>query len=212
MTKQESKFRQVASPLFKTNAHLILASGSPRRKRFFLDLGLDFEVQSADVEEKISEDEGSEDFVKRLSKDKALAVANKNKSSWVVGADTVVVLDDLILGKPADRAEALALLIMLNGRWHEVWTGFTICREDKSILVQKAVRTEVLFFESSKEILKAYVSTGEPLDKAGAYGIQGRGGILVEKIRGSYSNVVGLPLAEVVNNLIHLGVIQPTLI
>lgn len=209
MRQEGHKPAQNFARLFQTNSPLILASGSPRRKQFLLDLGIDFTVQTTDTPEQIGKNESPDYFVKRVSQDKAQAVAQNNKSSWVLGADTVVVFNNLILGKPADRTEALEILNMLNGKSHEVWTGFAICNESKSVRIQRAVKTEVLFFQSPKELLLGYISTGEPFDKAGGYGIQGKGGVLVKTISGSYSNVVGLPLAEVVHCLITLGVIQP---
>jgi septum formation protein len=195
--------------MFQTLSPLVLASESPRRKQFFRDLGLDFEVQAAAVEEQVGENEGPEAFVQRLSQEKALAVARNNPNSWVLGADTVVVLGERILGKPLGSAGAFEMLNMLNGKWHEVWTAYAICNQAKSVNLQRVVKTEVLFFKCSTALLQAYVATGEPLDKAGAYGIQGRGGLLVEEIRGSYSNVVGLPLAEVVESLLSLGIVRP---
>lgn len=209
-TKGESRSGE-GSRLFKTHYRLILASGSPRRREFFRDLGLDFEVLTTDVDEALGENEAPEDFVKRISLAKALVVAESTPDSWVVGADTVVVFNGRILGKPANSAEALKVLTMLNGRWHEVWTGFAVCCESKMVRVQRAVKTEVLFCQNSKELLQTYVASGAPLDKAGGYGIQDAGGVLVKKIQGSYSNVVGLPSAEVVDSLVHHGVIQPVL-
>lgn len=194
--------------MFKTNGQLILASGSPRRRRFLEGLGLDFTVAVADVPEVPRDGELPADFVRRLAKDKAAAVGVDYPEAWVLGADTVVVLDNVILGKPRDPDDALAMLTRLAGRSHEVWTGFTICRGSSEV-VSLAVRTEVRFVKPDQDVLAAYVATGEPLDKAGAYGIQGQGGALVARIDGSYSNVVGLPLAELIEQLLELGAIVP---
>jgi septum formation protein len=165
-------------------------------------------VTVADVAEIHLEGELPADFVRRLANDKAMAVGVDHPEVWVIGADTVVVVDNEILGKPSDPEDALAMLIRLAGRTHEVWTGFAICRGSSEV-VRQAVRTEVKFVEASHDVLAAYVATGEPLDKAGAYGIQGQGGVLVERIDGSYSNVVGLPMAELVEELLRLAVITP---
>ncbi|MEN8143069.1 MAG: Maf family protein [Thermodesulfobacteriota bacterium] len=194
--------------MFNNNGQLILASGSPRRRRFLEGLGLEFTVAAADVPEIPLEDELPIDFVQRLAKDKAAAVGQDYPEAWVIGADTVVVLENEILGKPRDPVDALAMLTMLVGRTHEVWTGFTVCRGSSEVISQ-AVRTEVRFVKATRDILAAYVATGEPLDKAGSYGIQGQGGALVARIDGSYSNVVGLPLAELVEELLRLGAIIP---
>lgn len=194
--------------MFKNNDAIILASGSPRRRRFLEELGLDFTVLVADVDEAVRAGESPLAFVSRLALEKAAAIAVACPGAWVIGADTVVVSGDEIIGKPAGPEDALAMLTRLAGRTHEVWTGFAILR-DGSTAVSRAVRTEVTFVAAVAEVLAAYVASGEPLDKAGAYGIQGRGGLLVERIDGSYSNVVGLPMAELVEELLNLGAIAP---
>ena len=195
--------------MFTNNAEIILASGSPRRRRFLEELGLDFTVQVADVDESVSTDESPEEFVRRLSLEKARFIAEDNQEVFVIGADTVVVLDDKILGKPEDPSDAMTMLKTLAGRTHEVWTGFTILKYASDVSTTEAIRTEVTFVETPDDVLSAYVGSGEPLDKAVAYGIQGRGGILVKKIDGSYSNVVGLPMVELVSELLFLGAIKP---
>lgn len=192
--------------MFINNDEIILASGSPRRQRFLEELGLDFTVAVADIAEDLQAGELPVAFVDRLAREKAAAIAVDHPGGWVIGADTVVVVGDEILGKPADPADALAMLTRLAGRSHEVWTGFAIIK-DKAVVVTRAVRTVVTFASASADVLAAYVASGEPLDKAGGYGIQGRGGLLVERIDGSYSNVVGLPMAELVEELLKLEAI-----
>ncbi len=152
--------------------------------------------------------ENPEDFVRRLAYEKADAISQKHQETWVLGADTVVVLNEEILGKPADESSARAMLQSLSGISHEVWTGFCLCNMENAVVEKQAVKTEVRFSELSDNIINAYITTGEPLDKAGSYGIQGKGGFLVEQIQGSYSNVVGLPLPEVVNLLLKYGIIK----
>jgi septum formation protein len=194
--------------MFTSNDKIILASGSPRRQLFLAGLGLDFAVVIADVDETGRTGETPPAFVRRLALAKAAAVAAAHPEAWVIGADTVVVLAGAILGKPADPDDALAMLTRLAGRTHEVWTGFAVMR-DEAVAIAREVRTEVTFVTAAAAVLAAYVATGEPLDKAGAYGIQGRGGVLVERIDGSHSNVVGLPMAELVEELLGLGAIVP---
>lgn len=195
--------------VFRNRADLILASGSPRRRDFLTELGIDFTVIAPSVAETPDHDESPWEFALRAASEKARVVSRPNPDSWVLAADTIVVLDDEIIGKPADQAEAGRMLTRLAGRRHEVLTGFYIRNEKESCAIGQVVETEVLFTRFSAETAAAYVATGEPLDKAGAYGIQGQGGALVERINGSYSNVVGLPLAEVVAELLRLGVIAP---
>lgn len=192
---------------FRTNARLILASGSPRRRRLLEEQGLDFEIIVPSLLEEPTPSETAPQFVGRAASEKAAAIAGRHPDAWVLGADTVVVLDGVILGKPLGAADAQRMLMLLAGRQHEVLTGFCIRRGRDAITVGRVVSTEVQFVGFTPEIGAAYVRTGEPLDKAGSYGIQGMGGSLVEKITGSYSNVVGLPLAEVMIELLRLGVV-----
>jgi septum formation protein len=199
----------VISRLLTTTGKLILASGSPRRKTLLQDLGLEFEVIAAQVEEKPRAGEKPEDFVLRAGSDKAGAVSGDNPASWVLGADTVVVHGGRILGKPGDAEEALSVLLVLSGQKHLVHTGFCLANVKKQVSVSRLVTTEVYFSSFSEEIAAAYVASREPLDKAGAYGIQGVGGVLVEKINGSYSNVVGLPLVEVIQEMLRYKLVAP---
>ena len=200
---------QNSATLFTTKERLILASASPRRRRFLEGLGLSFSIEAARVDEQPLAHEPPREFVLRTATDKARAVAEHYPDAWVLGADTVVVLDNRILGKPVDEEDAIRLLELLAGKWHEVLTGFCLCRKNMAHLTAHTVATTVKFVDYDEKIAAAYVQTGEPLDKAGAYGIQGKGGFLVERINGSYSNVVGLPLAEVIEELLQLGIIIP---
>ncbi|MDP3480808.1 MAG: Maf family protein [Desulfoprunum sp.] len=193
--------------MFITRKSLVLASNSPRRREYFRDLGLRFTVHSADIDEQVATGEGPEAFVQRMAREKAMAVRHVFPDSWIVAADTVVCLDQSILGKPRDGEDAVAMLMSLAGREHVVRTGYCVTCEEENVLVVRSVATSVWFNDFSSDVAWAYTATGEPLDKAGAYGIQGRGAFLVEKVEGSYSNVVGLPLCEVLGELIHFGVI-----
>ncbi len=196
---------------FSTKGELILASASPRRRRFLQELGLKFSVVPAEIDETLHRAEKPRDFVLRLSREKAMTVSRDYPQACVVAADTVVVLGEEILGKPADSDHAVGMLGRLSGKWHQVWTGFCLCRHDGNLLVHGAVMTKVLFRQLPEELCRAYVLTGEPMDKAGSYGLQGRGGFLVERIEGSYSNVIGLPVAELVEELLAAGIIIPHL-
>jgi septum formation protein len=187
----------------------MLASASPRRKSLLEDLGLDFEIMEARVEEIPAPGEPPQEFVLRAACDKATEISRANPDAWVLGADTVVVQAERILGKPKDRQDALNVLLALSGNKHKVHTGFCLKSGSQQVSVSRVVTTEVYFSEFSEDIAASYVATGEPLDKAGAYGIQGMGGFLVERISGSYSNVVGLPLMEVVEELIRYEVVEP---
>ncbi|MBW2472597.1 MAG: septum formation inhibitor Maf [Deltaproteobacteria bacterium] len=194
---------------FQVEARLILASASPRRRILLQTLGLEFEIIEAGIEERPEADETPCEFVMRAACDKAAAVSSVNHASWVLGADTVVVHGNRILGKPKDPGEALNVLLSLSGQKHLVYTGFCLKNTEAQVSVSRMITTEVYFINFSREIAAAYVATGEPLDKAGAYGIQGIGGFLVEKINGSYSNVVGLPLCEVMQELLGHKVVMP---
>lgn len=177
---------------------LILASGSPRRAALLGQIGLPFEVRAADVDESPGAAEAPEDYVRRLALAKAADVladlGAEPADVLVLGADTAVVVDGRILGKPAGREQAVAGLLALSGRGHQVCTGIAVARPGHT--AQACVTTEVMFRVIERREAEAYWDTGEGADKAGGYGIQGIGGIFAESIRGSYSGVVGLPLAE----------------
>jgi septum formation protein len=180
---------------------LILASGSPRRKALLKDLSLRLKIVPADVQEipRPKEDPGS--FSKRLAEEKAGIVSSLFPDHWVLGADTVVVLGGKIMGKPADSQQAKRFLRLLSGKTHRVITGFCLKNRVLNHSFCRSVSTRVSFKSLSLEEIAWYVQTGEPLDKAGAYAIQGRGAFCVKKIQGSYTNVVGLPMTEVLEGL-----------
>lgn len=169
---------------------LILASKSPRRKELLSVITEDFVIKAADVDETLPEDISPKEAVEYLSKIKAQPFANDNDT--VIGADTVVAIDDKILGKPKSSEDAFDMLKLLSGRCHSVFTGVTVIKADK--IKTFSAETRVKFFELTDEEIEKYIATGEPFDKAGAYGIQGKGSMLVEKIDGDYFNVVGLPV------------------
>lgn len=196
---------------FSTNGQLILASSSPRRQQFLQELGIEFKVETVEIDESIEKGEAPKALVLRLSKEKAAAVSKNFPEAHVLAADTVVVIDGEILGKPKDVKDAERMLKRLSDRWHEVWTGFCIMKKTVTLNAGSAVKTRVFFRELSDDLCRAYVLTGEPSDKAGGYGIQGKGGFLVEKIEGSHSNVIGLPVAQVVDNLLQYNIITPRL-
>lgn len=173
---------------------LVLASNSPRRRELLAQLGVAFRVLPADIDESVGADETPQDYVLRMAMEKALSVATHEPGARVLGADTTVVLDDDILGKPASHGDALATLARLSGRSHQVMTG--ICLATPAGSHGEVVTTEVTFVTLDLETCEAYLATDEPWDKAGSYGIQGLAGAFVRAIEGSYSNVVGLPLAE----------------
>ncbi len=182
----------------------ILASGSPRRRELLRQIGLsDFTILPADVDETIAPGTPPHQAVMDLSARKAEAVAASHPDALILAADTVVAFDGHILGKPHSTQEAEAMLRSLSGRVHEVHTGFTLRRGDQTETGHET--TQVSFRELGDGEIKAYVATGEPMDKAGAYGIQGLGALLVRGIRGDYFNVMGLPLCRVGTALKNFG-------
>lgn len=176
-----------------SDRRLVLASGSPRRRQLLAEQGLLFEVRPVDLDETPRPGESGCELVLRLAEQKALAAARAGEV--VLAADTAVVVDGAVLGKPADDAEATAMLRQLSGRWHEVLTGVAVCDLDRALRLALVETTRVRFATLSEAEIGWYVATGEPADKAGAYAIQGYGAIFIEQIEGSYSNVVGLPLS-----------------
>lgn len=184
---------------------LILASGSPRRRELLERMGLTFEVRAADVDETLVPGLTAREQVVRLSKIKAQAVAAALRDDGViVAADTVVVLDGVILGKPRDRADAKRMLMAFSGRCHHVLTGMTVLGPQG--LETHCEETEVYFRPLSEREIDAYIATGEPMDKAGAYGIQGYAALFVEKLAGDYYNVMGLPVCALGQMLRRAGV------
>jgi septum formation protein len=174
---------------------LVLASQSSRRADLLRQLGVEFSQTAADIDETPSAQESPEEYVERMAREKALRVLIETGTNLpVLGADTCVVLDDQVLGKPVDKLDAMAMLARLAGREHRVLTGVSICSEQRQ--EYRFSETRVRFMSLQREQVEAYIDTGDPFDKAGAYGIQGVAGAFVERIEGSYSGVVGLPLAE----------------
>jgi septum formation protein len=182
---------------------LVLASGSPRRSEILTSVGWEFTKDVADIDESERKGETPENYVRRLALEKALAVAARHETAIVLGADTTVVIDKQIIGKPADLADARRMLKMLSGRWHEVLTGVAIVRKDagemsgngdKSESIVGLQSTRVKFAEMNDEEIQFLVEKGEPLDKAGAYAVQAQAALFIEKIEGDYWNVVGLPV------------------
>lgn len=180
-------------------AEVILASASPRRRELLTLAGVDFTVKVADIDEIIPENASPDEVVMSLATQKAQAVAKENADSVVIGSDTVVALDGVILGKPKNEENAAEMLRTLSGRSHTVYTGVAIIQGEKTKVFCEA--TEVVFNKLSEEEILRYVATKEPMDKAGAYGIQGKGCVLVEKIVGDYFNVVGLPVSRLYREL-----------
>jgi septum formation protein len=193
----------------KTADHprLILASNSPRRRDLLAQAGLTFTVIPSEVDEHTVTMSDPEVFVRTLAESKAIGIAEKHPSSWVIGADTIVVIENQILGKPGSADAARVMLRHLSGKIHQVFTGYCICCKQENRLFTDTVKTDVRFKNLSNAEIERYIQTGEPFDKAGSYGIQGKGSVLVQSIKGSYTNVVGLPLSEVVDMLIEEGVI-----
>ena len=189
-----------------TNAELILASRSPRRKYLLEQAGLQFTVVPSPFDEsRVPADEPSR-YVRQLAQAKAMDVAARNPEAWVIGADTIVADGRHLFGKPASPQEARGMLARLSGKTHQVYTGYCICRHCDQVRFVDAVSTDVTFKELSSREIEWYIRTGEPFDKAGAYAIQGMGTFLVRRINGSYSNVVGLPVCEVIEILIREGI------
>jgi septum formation protein len=184
---------------------IILASASPRRMELLASAGIDFDVFAGNAPEDILPGEGPLDHVLRLARDKALEVAARSDGRFFIGADTIVLCDGEIMGKPKDAADAERMLRKLSGVSHAVITGFAVYDKARDGLLSDAATTRVYFKHLRDEEISDYIATGCPFDKAGAYAIQGGAAHMVERIEGSYTNVVGLPLCEVVEALRKIG-------
>lgn len=176
------------------NTTIILASSSPRRAELLKTLGVEFEIAPSDISERLHADEAPPDYIIRLARAKVIAVARKRESGLVIGADTIVVLDGRVLGKPENEEDAEQMLRQLSGRWHAVMTGVALYDISTRREVADYDKTLVRFAQLTDKEIEWYVSSGEPKDKAGAYGIQGLGSLFVEEVAGNYFNVVGLPI------------------
>jgi septum formation protein len=182
---------------------LILASSSPRRKELLQNLNLTFKISSSEVDESFDPGLSPSEVVMELAQRKAQTVFQAHSDAYVIGSDTIVVINGQILGKPENEAEAVRMLKMLSGNQHDVYTGVSILSPHGTARFYE--KTEVLFWELTDDEIISYVQSGEPLDKAGAYGIQDLGSMLVKKISGDYFAVVGLPVSRTIRELKKLG-------
>ena len=189
---------------------LILASKSPRRRYLLKQAGLQFSIIPSNLDEDSIPLCSPDSYVRRLAEAKAEDISQKYPESWVIGADTVVLIGNSLLGKPGSRSEARKMLKSLSGNTHQVLTGYCICRKASGRLFSETVKTDVCFKELTEIEIDWYIKSGEPFDKAGAYAIQGLGTFLVKRINGSYTNVVGLPVCEVLEFLINEGIVDLT--
>ncbi|HET6488301.1 MAG TPA: Maf family protein [Syntrophales bacterium] len=187
---------------------LILASASPRREEMLRLLGLRFSILHSNVDEAPSTGEQPEHYALRLSEAKARAVAGMRPGHWILGADTIVTIDDELLGKPRTTDEARCMIRKLSGREHTVITAFTLVNSEREEVIRRAVASQVRFKDVPEDEVAWYVATDEPYDKAGGYAVQGKASFLISEIHGSWTNVVGLPLCEVVEALKELGLVD----
>lgn len=189
---------------------IVLASASPRRRELLNQVGISVQVVPSNAKESLLPDETPQAHVVRLSCDKAMEVASRpgQPGRWFIGGDTVVVSDGEILGKPVDAAEAEGMLQRLSGRSHRVISGYAVYDRQTSRTISAAITTKVFFKDLTSQEIEGYIASREPFDKAGSYAIQGIGSFMVPRIEGSYTNVVGLPLCEVIAALEELGAIE----
>ncbi len=199
----------MSHPFFTTDKQIILASASPRRIHFLQQLGFPFTATPASIDETPVTNEDPDTFVTRLATAKAAYIGVHHPQAFIIGADTIVTIENAIIGKPNTPDHALQILQKLSGSSHRVVTG--LCLHCLGIsLTTCIVRSTIITFGSFPDtVLIAYIDTGEPMDKAGAYGLQGRGGFLIEKVVGSCSNAIGLPTNDLVSLLLKHGIIQP---
>jgi MAF protein len=191
-----------------STSKLILASASPRRQELLRSVGLKFKTIPAHVNEDYIKGESPQQHVRRLAQEKAQLIARKYPRAWVLGADTIVVIDGLILGKPKNKTQAKEMLKKLSGSEHKVFTGFTVIQVASKVSHSDIVQSTVKFKKISAAELDWYIACDEPYDKAGGYAVQGKGAYFIKSIRGSYTNVIGLPLCEVLETLKKLEAIS----
>lgn len=184
----------------------ILASSSPRRRELLASIGLQFDIVPSHVPEVRAAGEAPEEYVARLSREKAAEVAGQHPSRWVIAADTTVLMGDQLLEKPLDGPDAARMLGTIAGRTHTVYTGVTLHNFERGHHETRVAESEVRMLPMTERDIEWYVATGEPLDKAGAYAVQGIGAMFIDSIHGSYTNVVGLPLALLFQMLRRAGI------
>lgn len=187
---------------------IILASESPRRRSLLQQAGLTFTVVPSGIDEDSIPKKPPETYVEMLAEAKAVDVSNRYPDKWIIGADTIVLMDGMIMGKPGSRNEARTMLKRLSGKTHLVLTGYAICCNRQHRIFSETVATNVTFKRLTDAEIEWYIHTEEPFDKAGAYAVQGLGTFLVKRINGSYTSVVGLPVCEVVEFLITEGILN----
>lgn len=192
------------------SGRFILASASPRRIELLTLLGLRFAVMPSHVEETFLKGETPREHVLRLSVAKTANAFSNHPDAWVMGADTIVIINGEVLGKPKTPDEAREMLGKLSGQVHTVFTGFTVAKKNADILISDAVESSVRFREIPEDEMAWYIRSEEPYDKAGGYAVQGMGAFFIKEIRGSYTNVMGLPLCEVVDVMKSVGAIAFT--
>lgn len=188
--------------------HLILASASPRRRDLLRQAGITFSVIPSNTSEAVQSGESPQEYALRVAGEKARDVWRNHAGAWVLSADTIVEIDGEILGKPRDQTDGQRMLRLLSGHTHRVMTAFVLLDREGRIHTERAVISRVTFKSLSEAQIRDYLATGEPLDKAGAYAVQGLGAALVEHVEGSYTNVVGLPMDEVLTALGTAGLLS----
>ncbi len=187
---------------------LVLASESTRRVDILRTLGVSFSIMPPGIDEHRRPSESPKEYVLRIAYEKARKVGDLFPDKWIIGADTVVVHTGKVLGKPKTDEDAIAMLKRLRANWHKVFTGYCILNASKQIVYQDVAETKVFIKDLTDDEIAKYVGTSEPFDKAGSYAVQGRGGYMVKEIKGSYTNVVGLPICEITEALLSLGILS----
>lgn len=193
--------------MYKNNKSLILASSSPRRKDLLTSLNIDFSITTKEINEDQLQGETKIDYLKRISVSKGKTIALENPNKWVLSADTLVAIDEQIFRKPQNSTDARATLSKLSNKTHSVLTAYTLQHYAEQISITKIVSTKVVFKKLKPQVIDAYIKSNEVFGKAGSYAIQGFGATLVQSIDGSYTNVVGLPISTLVDDLLDLKII-----
>jgi septum formation protein len=187
---------------------IVLASESTRRVDILRTLGVSFSIMPPGIDERRKPSESPKEYALRIAYEKARKVGDLFPDKWIIGADTIVVHKGKVLGKPKTDEDAIAMLKRLRANWHKVFTGYCILNASKQIVYQDVAETKVFIKDLTDDEIAKYVGTSEPFGKAGSYAVQGRGGYMVKEIKGSYTNVVGLPICEITEALLSLGILS----